>query len=97
MREKNIPCVPQNVDAFLFLDHDTWERSNQSSLGVWKRRQGGSNFRASADTFALQLFQGLADQINLSSSWNGVCDGCQARGSARKEPEPIFNFVPLPG
>jgi len=38
MREKNIPCVPQNVDAFLFLDHDTWERSNQTSLGIWKRR-----------------------------------------------------------
>mmetsp|Transcript_22175 Transcript_22175/g.51315 ORF Transcript_22175/g.51315 Transcript_22175/m.51315 type:complete len:365 (+) Transcript_22175:30-1124(+) len=38
MRERNVPCVPENMDAFLFLDHDTWDRSDQSSLGVWRKR-----------------------------------------------------------
>ena len=38
MREKNVPCVPANMDAFLFLDHDTWERSEQASFGTWRKR-----------------------------------------------------------
>lgn len=37
MRDDNVPCVPSNVDAFLFLDDDTKERTDSNSLNLWKK------------------------------------------------------------
>eukprot|EP00438_Fugacium_kawagutii_P009577 Skav215535 [mRNA] locus=scaffold4176:38234:41837:- [translate_table: standard] len=37
MRDDDVPCVPSNVDAFLFLDDDTKERSDSNSLNTWKK------------------------------------------------------------
>lgn len=53
MRESDVPCVPGNVDAFLFLDDDTRDRSDSSALNEWKKQgwqlksvtlQAGSEF-----------------------------------------------------
>eukprot|EP00434_Breviolum_minutum_P022042 symbB.v1.2.019458.t1/scaffold1592.1/size133026/8 len=37
MRDDDVPCVPSNVDAFLFLDDDTKERSDSNALNMWKK------------------------------------------------------------
>ncbi|CAK8994338.1 unnamed protein product [Durusdinium trenchii] len=53
MRNEDVPCVPSNVDAFLFLDDDTKQRSDSNALNLWKKQgwqvksislQAGSEF-----------------------------------------------------
>ncbi|CAJ1345842.1 unnamed protein product [Effrenium voratum] len=85
MREDNVPCVPNNIDAFVFLDDDTKERSDDSALNLWRKQgwqvkpvtlQAGSEFVTGARlTSKLLKFTPPSWLLNGDWEWLAEFDG----------------------